>query len=179
MSDISAPSPTPRAANEVAAGSSSPGARKRHPAFWVTNHVVNPIVKALLRSGIGHRWGRKLVLVTYQGRRTTARRELVAMYAREGDVVWIVPGQPEKKLWWRNFRTPGNVELLLAGECIRGTAVAIEGRVDPDTLAAGLEAYGRTFPGDQSNMKRMGPNSRAASRPTVIVRVQLVDEPDV
>jgi hypothetical protein len=100
------------------------------------------------------------------------------MYAydtKNSDVVWIVPGQPEKKLWWRNFRSPGNVELLLAGELKRGTAIAIEGRVDQDTVAIGLKAYLQAFPGARRAMEKGGRDSQEVARRTVVVRVQLID----
>jgi F420H(2)-dependent quinone reductase len=138
------------------------------------NHVLNPVMKALLRSSIGgRRFGRRLALVTYQGRRTTAQHQLVAMYVRDGEVVWIVPGQPEKKLWWRNFRSPGNVELLLAGELVRGTAIAVEGIENPETVAVGLKVYLQKFPRARTTIEKGGSIQEAAHR-SVIVRVQLV-----
>jgi hypothetical protein len=100
------------------------------------------------------------------------------MYAydtKNSDVVWIVPGQSEKKLWWRNFRSPGNVELLLAGELKRGTAIAIEGRVDHDTVAIGLEAYLQAFPRARKAMEKGARDSQEMARRAVIVRVQLID----
>jgi hypothetical protein len=178
VSDSSSPASPRSAEHRVSAGSSSPGARKKHPAFWFTNHVLNPILKATLRSAIGRRWGHRMAVVTYQGRRTTARHELVTMYARDAtnrDVVWIVPGQPDKKLWWRNFRSSGNVELLLAGEVKRGTAIAIEGRVNPDTVALGLEAYLQAFPRARRTIEKGSRNPQETARRTVIVRVQLID----
>jgi hypothetical protein len=92
-----------------------------------------------------------------------------------GGVVWIVPGQPEKKLWWRNFRSPGNVELLLAGELKRGTAIAIEGRLEPETVASGLASYWQAFPRARKAMESGGRDSQEVARRTVIVRVQLID----
>jgi hypothetical protein len=176
MSD--APSPTPLEATATLIGgavdSFPPGANKKHPAFWFMNHVLNPALKAILRSPIGRGWGRQLAIVAYQGRRTTLRHELVAMYACEGDVVWIVPGQPEKKLWWKNFRSPGNVELLLAGQTKRGTAIAIEGRVDPDKVAHGLEVYLQAVPRARKSIESSGHNAQEIARRTVIVRVQLI-----
>jgi F420H(2)-dependent quinone reductase len=161
------------AEDQISVGSSSPGASKKHPSFWFMNRVLNPIMKRLLRSSIGRGWGRRLALLTYQGQRTKTRHELVAMYARDGDVVWIVPGQPERKLWWRNFRSPADIDLLLAGEQVHGTAIAIEGRVDADTVALGYQAYLRAFPRIRKNMQRTGQDSQDATRRMVMVRVQL------
>jgi hypothetical protein len=155
---------------ELSSPATHPGSRS---AFRFTNQILNPIIKWVLRSRFGRRLGRRLALVTYQGRRTTARHEFVAMYARVGDVVWILPGQPEKKVWWKNFRSPGTVELLLAGELVRGTAKAIDGGLDPEAVAVGMDAYLQTFPRLRKTIEKNGRDSQEVARRTVIVRVQL------
>jgi hypothetical protein len=37
------------------------------------------------------------------------------MYARDGQDLYVVPGQPDRKLWWRNLRQPTPVRLCLQG----------------------------------------------------------------
>ena len=66
-------------------------------------------------------------------------------YAREGDRVWILPSSPEHKIWWRNLRGGAEVELLLAGHDIRGHAMVIDRRQQPE-FAEGLTAYLHTVP---------------------------------
>ncbi len=150
--------------------------RNRRPAFWFTNHVINPFLKAVLRSKWSRHWGgRKLAVMHYQGRRTTANNELVAMYAHRGNIVWILPGQADKKTWWKNFRTPGNVELLMEGELHRGTAIAVEGHSDPETVLIGLEVYLEVFPRVRKTIEKHGETLQEAARRTVIVRIQLVE----
>ena len=71
-------------------------------ASWVTNHLANPVLRPLLRGPFGRRFGQRLAVLRYKGRRTGRVRELVVQYVREGDSVWIMAGQPDRKRWWRN-----------------------------------------------------------------------------
>ena len=113
--------------------------------FRIRNHLVNPAMGWVLRSPLGRRTGRHLALLSYVGRKTGRRHELVVQYAREGADVWIVPGQPQRKQWWRNFRTPGTVELRLAGHVVHGRAVVLDDG-HPDELRRGVSAYLRHMP---------------------------------
>ena len=114
--------------------------------FWMTNHLVNPVLVLLLRSPLGRRMGRHLALLTYWGERSGQRHRLVVQYAREGTQVWIVPGQPERKTWWRNFRTTNAVELRLAGEDCHGRAVALGGDDHPEDVRRALSVYQKHLP---------------------------------
>jgi hypothetical protein len=49
---------------------------------------------------------RSLVILSYQGRKTGRWRSLPYMYARDGQDLYVVPGQPDRKVWWRNLRQP-------------------------------------------------------------------------
>jgi len=82
--------------------------------FWVTNHLANPILRPLLRSRAGRRLGRHLAVLRYRGRRTGEPHELVVQYARDGDVIWVLPAHADRKTWWRNFRDPTDIEVSLA-----------------------------------------------------------------
>ena len=59
--------------------------------FSVTNHLVNPVLRPLLRGPFGRWFGRHLAVIRYTGRRTGTAYELVTQYARDGATVWIVP----------------------------------------------------------------------------------------
>ncbi|MGZ6983166.1 MAG: nitroreductase/quinone reductase family protein [Ilumatobacteraceae bacterium] len=135
-------------------------ATKRH-AFWVTNRVANPPLRWLLRGPLGHRLGRRLAVVSYRGRRTGQTYELIVQYVRNGQRVWILPGRPDRKIWWRNLRQPTRVDLRLAGEDVHGIATAIEAHDHPDDVTAGLAAYHTVF------------RPVAGTDQTVLVRVDL------
>jgi hypothetical protein len=71
--------------------------------------------------------------------------ELPVQYARDGARIWILPGSPEHKTWWRNLRDGAEVDLVLAGHGIHGHAMVIDGTRQPE-FAEGLAAYLRAVP---------------------------------
>jgi hypothetical protein len=145
--------------------------------FWITNHVANPVLRPLLRSRLGRRLGRRLAVVRYRGRRSGRTHELVVQYVRDGDVVWIVPGHPERKRWWRNMRDPWPVEMWLTGNHLAGVARAVTEADDSESVSTTLARYRVTFPRvtptpvavrvDVSPTR--GPSDAAQRRPTTDV----------
>ncbi len=83
--------------------------------MWFRNRLVNPVVRLLLRSPLHPVLSRSLVISSYQGRKTGRWRSLPCMYARDGQDLYVVPGQPDRKVWWRNLRQPTPVRLCLQG----------------------------------------------------------------
>ncbi|HEV7188660.1 MAG TPA: nitroreductase/quinone reductase family protein [Blastococcus sp.] len=114
--------------------------------FWVTNRVANPVLRRVLRTRVGRRLGRGLMVLRYTGTVSGRPHELVVQYARDGDTVWVLVGQAERKTWWHNLRKPADVDLWVAGEHVRARASVVSGRTDPDGAAAGLAAYRRAVP---------------------------------
>jgi len=110
--------------------------------FFVTNRIANPVLRPLLRGSFGARLGRKLAVVRYRGRRTGQQHELVVQYAREGDRVWVVPGQPDRKRWWRNMNEGRPVTVWIAGRQYEGTARVVR---DAEGLAGGYANYRAVF----------------------------------
>jgi hypothetical protein len=154
--------------------------RRQPPGIWVTNHLANPILRPLLHSPAGHWLGRRLALIRYPGRRTGRTYELPVQYARDGARIWILPGSPEHKTWWRNLRGGTDVHLILAGHDIRGQAIVLDQRRQPE-FAEGLTAYLHAVP---QARRALGLPKHASSRPadtefrqtsnnTVLVRVDL------
>ena len=90
--------------------------------MWFRNRLVAPVVRWLLRSPLHPVLSRSLVVLSYQGRKTGRWRSLPWMYAREGQDLYVVPGQPERKVWWRNLRRPTRVRLRLQGRAREGIA---------------------------------------------------------
>lgn len=114
--------------------------------FWLTNRVANPILRRLLRSPIGGRLGRGLMVLRYTGMVSGRPHELVVQYARDGDTVWVLVGRAGSKTWWHNLRRPAEVDVWVAGEHARARAVIISGSTDREGAAAGLAAYRRAQP---------------------------------
>jgi hypothetical protein len=106
--------------------------------MWFRNRLVNPVVRLLLRSLLHPMLSRSLMILSYQGRKTGRWRSLPCMYARDGQDLYVVPGQPGRKVWWRNLRQPTPVRLRLQGRDLEGIATASS---DPKAVAAGLGQY--------------------------------------
>ena len=96
--------------------------------------MVNPALRALLASPCKGEASSGLVGVAYTGRVSGHSCRLVTGYspAPDGRLLVLV-GHPTRKTWWRNFRQPQPVELLLRGRRLEAT-----GRV----LARGTHEWG-------------------------------------
>jgi hypothetical protein len=70
------------------------------------NRLVNPVVRLLLRSPLHRLLSGSLVILSYQGRKSGRWYSLPCMYARDSQALYIVPAQPDRKLWWRNLHQP-------------------------------------------------------------------------
>jgi hypothetical protein len=91
--------------------------------MWLLNRVVNPVVRALLRSRLHFALSRRLVLLRIRGRRTGRTFELPVGYVQAGGELVVTVAAPERKRWWRNIvdRTP--VGVVLRGHAHEGIAV--------------------------------------------------------
>lgn len=130
--------------------------------FWAMNHALNPVLGCLLRGRLGRLIGQHLAVLQYCGRRTGRTHQLVVQYVHSGSDVWVMPGAPERKQWWRNLRQPTPVDLWLAGQSRHGLARAITDGDQPDEVTRGLDAYRTVFP-----------RARRSDGSTVMVRVVL------
>ena len=89
------------------------------------NRVVNPLLRALLRSPAHRIVSGRLALITYTGRRSGREYTIVTYYRDKGDEVTVAVGWPDRKVWWRNLTGEGRaVRLVVRGEEVRGHAVA-------------------------------------------------------
>ncbi|RBY87644.1 nitroreductase/quinone reductase family protein [Blastococcus sp. TF02A-30] len=129
----------------------------------LTNRVANPLLRRVLRTRLGRRLGRGLAVLRYTGARTGQPHELVCQYARDGASVWVLVGDAEHKTWWRNLRSPAPVELWLAGEHVRATAVALPSTGDEG--AAGLTVYLAAVPAAR---RAVGPQGVTMVRADVV-----------
>jgi hypothetical protein len=111
----------------------------------LVNRVVNPIVRAILRSPAHPLLSRWLVLITVAGRRTGREFTIPVGYRRSGEALTIRVEWPERKSWWRNLRGGEHrVGLVLAGRELGGEAtvegneaqgVKVNVRIDPAPVA--------------------------------------------
>jgi deazaflavin-dependent oxidoreductase (nitroreductase family) len=142
----------------------------------VRNRLVNPVVRLLLRSPLHPVLSRSLVILSYQGRKTGRWRSLPCLYARDGQDLYVVPGQAGRKVWWRNLRQPTRVRLRLQGRDREGIAAASS---DPEAVAAGLRHYLARYPkaarplGVRLDADGIPHGTTTAAHPLVVVRVHL------
>jgi len=108
-------------------------------------HLVNPVVRGLLRSPAHRVLSRSVLLLAYTGRRSGVRRELPVMFALFAGRFVVVAGQPDSKTWWRNFAgDPQLVTVTVAGRRDSCRARLVE----PGTAGhqRALDAYRARFP---------------------------------
>lgn len=108
--------------------------------------LADRITAGVLRSPASGLLDRALLLLTVRGRLTGREYTFPVQYAEDGAVLWVLPGQPATKTWWRNLREPARVGLRLRGRDLQGTARALVGARDPLLVEAGLRVYLQRFP---------------------------------
>ncbi len=152
--------------------------------MWFLNKIANPFVRLILQSPLHGIMSAALLLITYRGFKTGKEYTLPVQYVKEGQTIYLVPGMPEKKVWWRNLRGGTPVRLLLAGKPLLGKADLLEGDAAREGIAQALSVYLRRFPAAAKmhhvcleNDGSFNQDSiRQAALSTIVVRVEL--EPD-
>jgi len=114
--------------------------------LWFLNHLVNPVVRLVLRSPLHAVASGALLLLTYQGRRSGRRRTIPVQYAQDGQTILVVVGSPERKRWWRNLVPGGRVRIRLRGRELDASAEVLTSDRDPAAVAEVLDLYVERFP---------------------------------
>ncbi len=149
--------------------------------MWFMNKIANPLVRLILRSPLHWILGPTVLLVTYRGRKSGKEYSLPVQYAQDDHTIYIVPGAPEKKTWWRNLRGGAPVKLFLAGKAIYGKAAFLQGETDVALIVHGLDIYFKRFP-PSARMRNLHPMKNGSlnqdelhqlAQCTVMVRVVL------
>ena len=101
---------------------------------------AKPLVTAILRSPLHPLLSFGLMLISFEGRKTGRRYTFPVGYQQSGRAITVLASRARRKGWWRNFREPHPVELL-----VRGRRLAGEGRVLAGDSAEFREAVEATF----------------------------------
>ncbi len=162
---------------------SGPARRSRSmlDPLWLLNHLANPVVRLVLRSPFHGLLSSAVMLLTYHGRRSGRSYTMPVQYARDGHAIYVLPGWPARKTWWRNLRGGAPVELRVRGRVVAGTAEVLAGRDDAAALAIGLTRFLQRFPraarASQVHISADGdPNPaevQAAAAASVMVRISV------
>ena len=114
---------------EAAAGPSPLRARSLSPFDGgMTKTTRSSAYSDLVAWGLTHRvpgLGASFALLRVTGRRTGRIFEFPVQYARDGEVVIVLPARPEQKNWWRNLQTRSGLEIWLEGGWRSGDAVVV------------------------------------------------------
>jgi hypothetical protein len=110
-------------------------------SVWALNHLVNPPLRALMKSRFGRLLGPSLVLIGYRGKQSGLLREVLVGFVADGPDMLVLVGHADDKRWWRNMRGGADVDLHVEGRELTGHAVALEGRKDPGAVAAALGKF--------------------------------------
>jgi len=113
---------------------------------WFMNKIANPLVRLVLRSPLHSLFSASLLLITYRGRKTGREYSLPVQYAQTDSLIYIVPGAPEQKTWWRNMKGGAPVRLALRGHILQGNAILLSQHVDTEEILDGFGLYLRRFP---------------------------------
>lgn len=108
--------------------------------------LANGIVETVLKSPLHRMLSGSMVLVRYRGARTGTEYTLPVQYADAHNGFVVVVAEPDRKTWWRNFTTIGQMQVLLAGTWVPMTGHALCGADDPDAVAPLLRSYAARFP---------------------------------
>jgi deazaflavin-dependent oxidoreductase (nitroreductase family) len=150
--------------------------------MWFINKIVNPFVRLILRSSLHGLFSATLLLITYRGRKSGKEYTLPVQYAQDGNHIYIAPGAPEQKTWWRNLKGGAEVKLILRSETLSGKAILLSQETEADTIAKGFGLYLQHFPSlakyHQVRVEADGAfnaeDVRKAAAAVVMIRVELV-----
>jgi F420H(2)-dependent quinone reductase len=119
-----------------------------------TTGFANRAVATVLRSPFHALLSRKIELISYRGRRSGTQFDTPTQYVElDDDVVAMMVGEPTGKEWWKNFREPWPIELLVRGTWHHRTAQAHWRHDEPSRVAVALERFRQKYgprhvPGD-------------------------------
>jgi deazaflavin-dependent oxidoreductase (nitroreductase family) len=145
------------------------------------NKFVNPMVRLILRSPLHGLMSGSLLIISCCGRKTGREYSLPVQYAQAGNIIYIVPGMPGQKTWWRNLIEAAPVKLTLRGKRLEGNAVVLKPEAEADEIMAGFDLFLRRFPAMAKTIgiRRTADGSfsaeelRLAGMKAVIIRVEL------
>jgi hypothetical protein len=150
-------------------------------AFY--GYVLNPVMRALLRSRFHTFASRNLGILCYRGRKSGRAFETPLSYVREGQRIAFLSSHATR--WWTNFRAgPTAVEILAAGEVLSGKARVWE--EDCDALRDGVRRFLSALPRDakvygiglDGERKPRETDLASAAGRLVLVEVELDAAPD-
>lgn len=137
--------------------------------------IINPTLKAVLRTPLHRLISKRLLILTFTGRKSGKRYEIPVGYVQDGDTLLITTESP----WWKNLRGGKSVLVRLQGQNRAGVTNVIndvEGLYNGyKTMLAGGPELGEIVgigldPDGKPNREDV---RRAHEQGYVIIRIQL------
>ncbi len=137
--------------------------------------VLNPIMKLILRSPLHAIVSKRIMIISFSGRKSGREYSTPVSYFQEGDRVVCFTHSP----WWKNIGDGSAEKVRIQGVDFNGHAVAISGDVEQkvENLTKMLEAvpgdagfYNVQF--DERGVPRREDVERAVQE-AVLIRIQL------
>ena len=95
--------------------------RQRQQGPKIMFKLMNPLMKLLLNSPFHQGMSKRVMVLSFTGRKTGKHYSTPVAYVREGDHVIVVTYSP----WWKNFKEPASVQMRIQGKNVSGTAVFV------------------------------------------------------
>lgn len=105
---------------------------------------AKPLVAAILRSPLHPLLSFGLMLISFEGRKTGRRYSFPVGYQQRGGTITVLASRAQRKSWWRNFREPRPVEVLVRGRRLEGLGRLLSG--DTEEFRGAVEATFRRLP---------------------------------
>ena len=95
--------------------------RPRQQGPKIMFKLLNPLMKLLLNSPFHQGMSKRVMVISFTGRKTGKRYSTPVAYVLEGDHIFVVTYSP----WWKNFKEPAPVQMRIQGKNVAGTAVFV------------------------------------------------------
>lgn len=99
----------------------TPRAEKRRNLFRRIQAIFNPLSKTILRSPLHRVMSKKLLLITFTGRKSGKRFTTPISYVQQGDTLLLAVGGS----WWKNLRGGTTVWVRLQGKLRTATTEVV------------------------------------------------------
>lgn len=114
--------------------------------MWFMNHIWNPFTRFILRSALHGLMSKSVMLITYVGQKSGKEFTVPVSYLEDGKTIYVIPGMPKKKVWWRNIHQNTPVKIRLRGEELSARATLLSPDSDLETMTNALKLFFRKMP---------------------------------
>lgn len=121
--------------------------RQRQQGPRIIFKLLNPLMKIILNSPLHGGLSKRVMVLSFTGRKSGKRYSTPVAYVREGDHVIVVTYSS----WRSNFKEPAPVQMRIQGKSVSGTAVFVN---DPVRIKQMIHTLMHTS--GKEMMQRMG-----------------------